>query len=570
MSRSISIVRYIAISGTLGTLLTLFAQVSSANNGAPVGQGNPQDNLPKVGTTTPTPVIFNIQTPAPNPALENLLNSHLIVSGFKINGVKTLPYEQVFAQFSGFVNRDTTVAELITAANRVTQMYHDRGYPLSFAFVPAQNFENKEVTITVVEGYVKSVKVTGDHTNDSKYLQRVAAQLEKERPLSQKTFEHVAAILSMQPGIKITANAPPPTTVDGGTEMILDVKRHPVSVGVGIQSLQSGIRGLVTASSNGLTPLGERVTVGTLQPSGDWHEKYYLLNYVQPIGINGMLLKLDASNYTARPKNDTLISLQYEPTYRTKSSHVGANLSYPLILDSTHNLTITGGVYGASDAQTFTRTILIPPTTTKLNTNTRVASAEISYLTSTKGIYNLQQTRQIIFGLYHGVSGLGSSKENTDADLDFTRENLQLAFSQQLPKGFGATFSAKGQYSANTLPSSEAISFGGQLFGAGYPVGDIAGDKGWGISAELNHLYPTSYSYVKNLQPYLLIDHAQVFLNSGKVIDNNLASVALGTRLTDSKHYSFDVSVAKPIGDKPINTDSRSPRINFSYTWTSD
>jgi hemolysin activation/secretion protein len=105
----------------------------------------------------------------------------------------------------------------------------------------------------------------------------------------------------------------------------------------------------------------------------------------------------------------------------------------------------------------------------------------------------------------------------------------------------------------------------------GYPVGDVAGDKGYGVAAELNYLYPTSGSfYVKSLQPYLLIDHAQVYLNTGQVIDNNLASVALGTRLSDSKHYSLDVSIAKPIGDKPINTDSRSPRINFSYTWTSD
>lgn len=571
MSKSISMVRHIAISGTLATVLTLFAQVSSANNGAPVGQGNPQDNLPKVGSTASAPPItIDVHTPAPNPAMENLLNSHLVVSGFNINGVKALPYAEVFAQFSSFINRDTTVAELLTAANRVTQMYHDHGYPLSFAFVPAQNFENKAVTITVVEGYVNAVKITGDSTNDSKYLKRIAAQLEKERPLTQKTFEHVAALLSMQPGIKIAASAAPPTTVDGATELVLTVKRHPISVGVGIQSLQSGVRGLVTVSSNGLTPLGERLTIGTLQPRGDWNEKYYLLNYVQPIGINGMLLKLDASDYTANPKNDTLASLQYEPTYQTKSSHVGAALSYPLMLDSTHNLTITGGIYGASDAQTFTRAILLPPIKTKLNTKTRVATAEISYLMSKQGIFNLPQTSQIIFGVYHGVSGLGSSKENTNADLDFTRANLQLAFSQQLPKGFGATLSAKGQYSSNTLPSSEAISFGGQLFGSGYPVGDVAGDKGWGVAAELNHNFPTSYYYVKNLQPYLLIDHAQVFLNSGKVINNNLASVALGTRLTDSKHYSFDVSVAKPIGDKPINTDSRSPRVNFSYTWTSD
>ena len=44
--------------------------------------------------------------------------------------------------------------------DKITQLYRDRGYPLSFALVQNQSFANGLVVVTVVEGHIGSVAST--------------------------------------------------------------------------------------------------------------------------------------------------------------------------------------------------------------------------------------------------------------------------------------------------------------------------------------------------------------------------------------------------------------------------
>lgn len=143
-------------------------------------QGNPLDALPKTTVAPTAPMKINIEQQAPNQALQKLLTSHLVPSSFQIAGVKALPFDLVAAQFAPLVNRDTTVAELLATADKVTQMYRERGYPLSFAFIPAQNFDKNIVVVTVVEGYVKTVKVEGNPGSGAARLQAIAEQLQTD------------------------------------------------------------------------------------------------------------------------------------------------------------------------------------------------------------------------------------------------------------------------------------------------------------------------------------------------------------------------------------------------------
>ncbi|PUA19815.1 ShlB/FhaC/HecB family hemolysin secretion/activation protein [Glaciimonas sp. PCH181] len=560
------ILRRAVMVGGLCIFSALCALPASAQNRSPV-QGNPLDALPKPEAVPSAPMTINIQPQAVDPALEKLLASHLVPSRFQIAGVTALPFDQIAALFAPFAQRDTTVAELLTAANKVTAMYREHGYPLSFAFIPAQSFEGNVVVVTVVEGYVKTVKVEGNPGNGEERLKAIAEQLKQGRPLRQETFERVAGILSLQPGVQIVANVPPPTTTDGGTDMILTVKRKPITAGVGADYRQPGIRGLLTASANGLTPLGEQVTVSTLQPSGPLHEKFYAINYVQPIGVNGMLAKVNWSDYRSQPESQSLTNDQFEARYQTKTVRVGAALSYPVILDSTHNLTVTGGVYAAENGQTFTRSVPTTPMSVEISSQVRVLSAEASWTAVKVSPDKLQQTRQIAVGLYKGIDGLGASRENSKVDLGFTRATLQVAQSNQLPGGFGIAFAASAQQSSNILPTSEQIGFGGKLFGLAYPVGELAGDKGWGISAEINRLFPISTTYLKTVQPYLLVDHSRVYSNAGSLTHDTLGSIAIGTRFSDGRYYTLDLSLAKPVADKPFNTTSRSPRVNAIYSY---
>ncbi|WP_439893698.1 ShlB/FhaC/HecB family hemolysin secretion/activation protein (plasmid) [Ralstonia sp. 25C] len=525
-------------------------------------QGNPIDTLPKVDTSRPPQQKIQVEVQRPNPALENLLATHLTPTKFQIEGVKTLPFAEIAAYFAPLAGHDITVAQLLQAANDVTKLYADRGYPLSFAFVPAQTFEGGVVRVTVVEGHVARMRVEGTPGPLEGRLREISQRLMDEKPLRRETFERVTGVLAQQPGVQITATVQPPTTTDGASELVLNVKRQPYTIGTGIEYRKPGVRAVITGTLNSVTPFGEQITVSTLQPRGSDHETFYSATWAQPIGTDGLLAKLSWSHYRGMPENLPLEQLGYQSRYLTDTQRLGLSLSYPVLLSNTRSLTLTGTFYGNDDTQRYSpQNTAIPQT--ELDAKVRVAGAEALYTEVKPG-----ETRRASLGLYQGISGLGASKSvNNNVDLGFLRTRLTASEAHDLPFGFGVVVSGAAQYSGAVLPSSEQISFGGRFFGLAYPAGEVAGDRGWGASVELNRAFTVSMDYLKTVQPYVLYDTAKVYSNAGTLVHDQLGSIALGVRFSDRKYYTLDLAIARPVGDKPINSSSRALRFNAAYTY---
>ncbi|WP_293780040.1 POTRA domain-containing protein [uncultured Oxalicibacterium sp.] len=526
------------------------------------GQGNPLDSLPKVDTQPAQPVTVDIQSPPPNAALQRLLASRIKPSKFQIAGVKSIPFEQVSAEFVPLTNREITVAELLQAANNVTRLYQEKGYPLSFAFVPDQSFKDNVVVISVVEGYVAKVRIEGSPGASEERLRHIAEQLTNDRPLSKSQFERITSILGLQPGMRIKATVTPPTTTDGAAEMVLDVNRKPFNASLGLDTAHSSPRGVLSASLNGISPLGEQLTVSTLVPKGPSKEEYYAVNYAQPIRWQGMLLNVNLSRYSAEPENRALVDRQFEARYQTRTERASINLSYPLVLTASRNLTLSGGVYAARNNARYTRSVPTVPTGVEIESDIRAVSLEINSIEVTP-----KSSTQYSLGIYQGIDGAGASRFNSNVDLDFLRLRGSFTQSNTFTNGYGVVIRGSGQYSGDILPLSEQISFGARHFGLAYPAGETAGDKGWGLALEFNRAFERDGKYVKQVQPYVLGDTARTYLNGFDIAGGDLASLGFGVRLSDKKHYSLDLSVAQPVGDIPINANKRSPRFNLSYAY---
>lgn len=537
------------------------ADAGAADTRSP-GQGNPLDTLPKLEATPAQPVSTDIQKPAPDPALQRLLNARITPSRFRIAGVHALPFDTVAAEFAGLVNRSVTVAELLRAADNVTRLYREHGYPLSFAFVPDQSFEDNVVAVNIVEGYVETIKVQGNAGASKERLRKIAEQLKTDRPLSQKNFDRITGILGLQPGMRIKATVRPPITTDGASEMVLDVKRTPIAAAVGIDTSTGDPRAVASVSTNALSPLGEQVSVSMLAPRGPSREEYYSATYTQPIRWQGMLLQVGLSHYEAQPRNRNLVPLQFQERYRTETERVSANLSYPLILTQSRSLTINGGLYAVKNAVRYTRSVPAAVPVIEQRADIRAVSIELSGAEA-----HGKTGAQWSAGLYHGLDAAGAKTLNSDVDLDFTRIRASLVLSRQLSEKWGAVLSGTAQYSKDVLALSEQIGFGGRLFGLAYPAGEIAGDKGWGMSLEFNRSFSTESTYLKQIQPYVMADAARVYLNNYTLSHDEIASIGFGVRFTDQQYYSLDLSLAQPIGEIPVNARRRAPRFNLSYAY---
>ncbi|MBE1162616.1 ShlB/FhaC/HecB family hemolysin secretion/activation protein [Dyella acidiphila] len=554
------------IGPALGISIAMSLQVDAQVR--PPSTANPLQNLPRVETPVTPRVNEQVQKQAPNPRLAALLATPITPRRFDVVGVHAVPFKEIAALFSPMTGKNVHVADVLAAANKVSDVYKAHGYALSFGFVPTQDFANGDVHITIVEGYVATVDITGDAGNMAPKIRAIAQHIAKDRPLRQKTFERYLQVLGMLPGLHIDANVPAPTTTDGATRLELSVKRTRFNATTGIDFDHPGVQGLTGVTENGLLGQAEQVGFSTLLPSGPGDQRLYALAYLQPLWSDGLMLHVNASHYQGNPDTDDQL-----PSYLQQNMHQDQytfSFSYPLLLDNHHSLTATGGAYATTLNETYTNTV----TGARLiqQYGLRVLDAKMDWIKA--GDTSVQKVN---LEIAHGLDALGANAstvvrvgnlaEAVPADPQFTRYDATFIQSNVWPHHFGTVFNITGQYSNNTLPTTEQVSFGGPRYGLAYDPGETAGDSGWGASMEVNRSFDVSTRWVKQVTPYLIGQYARVYLNVGAPTTAQLGTAGLGVRWSDKRYYTFDLTFAEPVGDVPFEAPHREPRVDFSFSY---
>ncbi|RQS15601.1 ShlB/FhaC/HecB family hemolysin secretion/activation protein [Burkholderia sp. Bp9002] len=531
--------------------------------------GNPLDALPQINAPKKGPNV-TVQVAPQAPQLQELLSRRLTPTTFQVEGVKSVPFEEISRRFTPLVGKDITIGELIETANGVTKLYQERGYALSFAFVPAQTFDNGVVRVTIVEGYVSDVKVTGKPGAMESKIRAIAAHITADRPLRRATFERYVNTFGLLPGVSVKANVPPPQTTDGATTLELNVDRKAFNVSAGIDFNHPGVQGLITATENGLTSFGEQLSISALVPPGRDKVTYVAFSGAVPVGSSGLVTRLDASTYRGKPTDNPGLPSYVERT--VKNEKLGLSASYPLLLNNQRSLLGTVSGYASHNEDRYQNQIT--GATLENRSQVRVLQMQLDYTS-----VGPKQVRKLSVNVAKGFDILGASKSqditvgNTTTSLPspisltFVRTGATYTQTNEWPFRIGTSVSLTGQYSPDSLPTSEQISFGAQRYALGYQPGETSGDSGWGMSLEVNRAFSPSWTYLKTITPYVAYDMARVYLHAGTPQPKRLSSVGIGVRLSDSRYYNLDLSVAKPVGDAPVESASRSPRINAAFSY---
>jgi len=527
--------------------------------------GNPLDTLPPVParpaeTRAPVP-----QVEAPGTAVP--VDQPITPVKFEIEGVRAIPFEPVAARFAAMANKPTTVGALAAAVEQANQMYRDAGFALSFFYLPQQTFAGGVVRIAAVEGYVDKIQIEGDPGISRQQVMDIANHLREEKPLTRESFERYTGILAQLPGVAVQASVPAPATTDGAAVMTLTVKRRPYAVGLGGEIGEPQSRAVLTGEVNDLLGPGSRVSVSAL-PLQTGHDRYYAASYTQYIGSEGLVLKLATSYFRGDP--NAAVGVDPGPLDRRNvNKRVDISLGYPLILSATRSLTLNGGVYAVNSADTLSNPANGAMVTDDVRS--RAVFAQLSYAES-RG--NTDRTASAM--LVQGVRAAGARAELVSnvpglsgpdgIDLRFTRVLVQAAQATRFSNQMGLTAAIVAQYSGNTLPPSERISFGGTRFGRGYSPGQTSGDSGYGLSLEVNRRFPLGGRKLV-LEPYLMAETARVRAKSGTPVPSHLVSLTAGARLTDQQYYTVDLGVSKPLGDTPLENPDKKLRTNLLISY---
>ena len=308
---------------------------------AQVPAGNPLDLLP--ATPTPTPrqeAPPRVDASVPQGATAVGLERRITPTRFDISGVKVLPFAEVAQPLAALVGRPVTVAQLVAAAGAATARHRDAHYPLSFVFVPEQDFAGGAVRVVAVEGHVDAIRIEGDAGSAEPTLRAISAALLEEKPLTQATFERVTQLYARVPGVTVSASASLPQDMDGHTTLVLKAKHQPYNVTLGADLRQPMPRAVLSGIWNDPLAAGGQLNASTLL--GDpAKERLWTLGYNQLIGADGLRLKANYSDYRGYPdeslgKGDVL--------ERLNTNHrLDLSADYPLLLTAQRSVTLSGG-----------------------------------------------------------------------------------------------------------------------------------------------------------------------------------------------------------------------------------
>ena len=535
---------------------------------SPSASGNPINTLPAYQPLEDSAEKAKARVlDAPLPAQPRLARN-VTPQRFDIEGIQSIPFAKVAALFTPLAKQPTTVAKLVELASQVTEMYKQSGYALSFAYVPEQDFKDGTVRIVAVEGFVESVTIQGDAGPAAARIREIAQLIRQNRPLQLANFERYTQLMGQLPGVTVEAQATPSAQTNGAGSLLVKVARKPYELSLGADIRSSRPRAVVTGIVNDPLMAGSRLSATTLlgSPTGEF---FGSLAFSQVIGTEGLTLKADTTVYQGNPD----AHLDTPPPIRRYTDYLRSELSasYPVVLKRRESLYLSSGIYGVNNTDSYATT----SQSLTDQVHVRAVYAQAAY-----NIHSDVQARNLTLRLAQGMDALGASASRRSdtptsstalvnpASLDFTRVLLDASQRNVWGQGWGTAMAFTTQYSPNILPNSEKLSFGSTRFARGYNAGDAAGDSGWGIGLEGNRSFPVKLPYLSHIEPYVLLESAQVYNHIGQAQVSKLSSTSLGARFLNGKYYRIDFAVSKPMGDAPSTNPDRKLRMSLLASYS--
>ena len=138
--------------------------------------------------------------PTPEEVLD--IPGTIAVKEFEFVGSTVFSQEELNQATAEFIGKPITFAQLLQAANQVTELYIQGGYITSGAYIPSQELQSGTVTIQVVEGSLSEieVKIVKGRLNPNYVRSRIAVATAK--PLNINRLQEALQLLQLDPLIE--------------------------------------------------------------------------------------------------------------------------------------------------------------------------------------------------------------------------------------------------------------------------------------------------------------------------------------------------------------------------------
>lgn len=491
----------------------------------------------------PSKLDLSVQPQARNVSQSTTL---FMVRSIQINGNTELPTELLHAVVAPSEGRQLTLGDLDALALRIGDVYHQHGYPLATAYVPAQTLKDGVVRIEVAEARYGTVAVNNQSYVSSRVLNATLSPLQSGQPVSESSLERSLLLLSDIPGATTNSTMRPGQEV-GTSDLQVDVTPQSRFSGeVGLDNFAAQYTGdvRVTGNLNINSPLGQgdlldfdAVTSGSGMKYGRGEYRYRLTGFGTVIGIaySGLDYRLggDARNLDAHGTASVGSVFLSQPIIRSTAGNLYAMVEYDhRRLDDRVDVI---GLNNDRHIDRWSATLAGDQIDASGITNVRI-SADYGRL--------FTDNFQTAFFDYFGAQTAGS----------YTKFEFSISRLQQMNPTNALYLGFSAQNANKNLDSSEQFFLGGPDSVRGYDVGVIAGTIGQLATVEYRHdMVFSGAPGVWQFTAFFDSGRVQIYntpilpgLNSAR-----LDSVGLGANWSATHGWHLAATVAKPVSGAP-------------------
>jgi hemolysin activation/secretion protein len=537
----------------LGLCLLGFIAGAAFAQGDQSGQVERSVNKKKDPREAPEKPEPSIRLPEEGKKLPAGGGAALLVTRFEISGSSVFPADRLHGLVAAAEGKELTLSDMKEEADRITRFYRDQGYPLAWAYLPAQEIREGIVRIEIMEPRIGRIRVEGNRHYSSELILDHLGGLRGDPTLVMRHLERALLTLNDLPRLDAQVTLRPGGE-PGTTDLHVTVEeQEPISLTLDYSNLGSApvseSRFGASLSVYDLWEAGHWIELRALAGSDSGEIEYGSLRYHFP-STSGLKITGYFSHYGYEAGGPL------SPLEPAGSGNVfGLSGSYPLKQTRTLGLKVTGGLEFKNLEQE-----LIAQPTTKDKLRVLMLGLELDHSDGSTGRWlGSLQLRQGLAGFAGGLEDDDPDASRTGAGGGFTVGIVRLYRLQRLARGIQLIAKVHGQFTSEPLVSSEQIWAGGFDSVRGYPPFEYMGDSGYNASLECRFRLPfwEGEPIYEMLQLTAFIDAGRVSLEEpgpGEPEDESLSGAGIGIRLTHPEWGSVQLDVGWPLSDPDPST----------------
>ncbi len=494
-------------------------------------------------------------------------NIRFTLRDINFDGAGVLSKSDLSSVYSDKIGAEISLTDLYAIAGSLTNFYREKGYVLTQVVVPPQTIGDGTPTLQVVEGRIANVTVTGDDERSLGLIRSYASLLQDQPAVSISDLERTLLLINDLPGVTARSILSPSQTPGAADlQIIIDRDTYEAQVGVdnfgsrflGREQLNAG--GALNSILNNNERFSSQVVFAPGSSTFDRELAYGDISYLQPIGKYGTTISLLGSATETSPG----FSLS-EFEIKGHSRYARGTVNHPWVRSRDFSLY----THGVLDFRTVESESNIEPERVDRIRTARIGiDAELldSFFTGGYNNFSIEGSK--------GLSWFDASDEGDanlsrpDGDPQFTKYNAEIQRLQRVTNSFNLLVGVKGQYSEDSLLTSEEFGLGGMTgYVRGYDPSEVIGEHGLAGKLELQWNQPFTASFLPETQLYGFYDAGRVWnkdatTSAGK--NDYLSSTGFGMRASLFGTTDASFTVAVPLNRDVETTGDQDARFFFS------